>query len=289
MSKYQEQVRRSAAQANYWRDYRYVHKKREALKSRGTLLDFKNDIMPLSDEELNNSFFDSDASESSEWLRRYIDYYIQKETGRGIYTMPKPDRYKAVQAFVEGNGFLPRITLFDHSESAYAAALVASAKGYDCYADERLLAGTFRGTFLGASLNAEDLCEYVLQCHFIPDEQYFRIRLFGALYQRRRGEDDEGLVQRSKSMGWDSWSMRDGFASFATNLGALFFLDGEKGGTSGYDANGFAFDNTGRRALGFTATPQDEAGNLVRFQLCRQPDDIDRYLDILHRISAELS
>ncbi|WP_340150661.1 hypothetical protein [uncultured Sneathiella sp.] len=283
MSKYQEQVRRSAAQANYWRDYRYAPERRD------TLLGFKNDIIPLSDEELNNPLYESGESESSEWLRRYIDYYLQKETGRGIYTMPKPDRYKAVQAFVEGNGFLPRVTLLDHSETAYAAALVASAKGYDCYADQRLLASTFRGTFLGASLSAADLCEYVLQCHFIPDEQYFRIRIFGALYQRRRGEDDEGLVQRSKSMGWDSWSMRDGFASFATNLGALFFLDGEKGGASGYDAYDFAFDNTGRRVLGLTAIPQDEAGNLVRFQLCRQPDNIDRYLDMLHRISAKLS
>lgn len=280
MTKWQQQIRRSAAQALYWRDHRY------AVDQKGTVQTFIADI--LADDYAEEGPFSPETTDPAEWLRRYIGDYRDKKTGRCVYTIPGHDRYEAVQNFVEAVGFLASVALLDHTEPAYAAALVASANGYDRFADQTLLAGTFRGMFLGATLTDNGLTQCIFLCHFIPGEEYFRVRVFETLYPRRAGENDAALIERAAQMDWESWSRRDGFASFNPVFGALFLLRGECGGASGYDVSDFAFDSKGRRVLALTATPQEDGGSPIRFQLAQQPGDIDHCLAILRQIGANL-
>ena len=274
------EVLRSATQAVYWHSYRY------ALGERGTVLSMALDI--LADSFIDEGPFSSETTEPYEWLRRYMDHYRDGKTGRSVYTIPRPDRHKAVQAFIEPSGFLTPAALLDHNEPAYAATYVASSRGYDRFADQTLLDGTIRGTFMGTALTATGLSQCVLLCHFLKGEEYFRVRLFETVYQRREREDETALVRRAENLEWDTWSKRDGFGAFGTNMGALFLLRGENDGATGFDVSEFAFDNKGRRVLALTATPNNDRGPSIRFSLCQRPREIERSLSILRLISREL-
>lgn len=274
------EVVRSATQAVYWHTYRY------APGERGTVLAMALDI--LADSFIDEGPFSLEKTEPSEWLRRYMDHYRDGKTGRSVNTIPRPDRYKAVRAFIESSGFLTPAALLDHTEPAYAATLVASSEGYDRFADQTLLDGTFRGAFMGTALTRTGLSQCVLLCHLLKGEEYFRVRLFETVYQRRGGEDETALFQRAENLEWDTWSKRDGFSALGTMHGALFLLRGKGSSAAGCDVSDFAFDKKGRRILALTATPDNDQGPPVRFNLCQRPRDIERSLSILRLISREL-
>ena len=288
-----DEIRRALTEAAYHIFYRYRN------DVRGTWLEFFNDLQPVDpwiedspesetiEEEESNEEDEEPPIEDDEKLRRYGVGYWEKSSGRYIYTTPQSPLFDAILDFLEDKKFLTTIATTDHVQSAYIASVVATANGYDRYADQRLLAGTFRGTFFGTTLKASGLTQIVLMIHFIPGEEYFRVREIQVFYDRENDEDKLALVARAENLAWNSWRVRDGFAAFNTESGTLFLLRGDDAQLGSYNVSDFTFNKKGRRVLAFTATPTSNANDTVRFRFCEKPDEINRALSLLRRLSEE--
>lgn len=259
MSKWIAETMRSAAQLCYWRNYRYVQ------SERGNELDFQCDILaPCIEAEMAGG---PEIFVGGDWLRRYMTGGWNRRTGHYYHTVPGPERLQAINDFIARKNMLTAAALQDHTGDAHHAARIAAMRKFNRFADQRLLAGTFRGTFHGSIETAYGMRESVLLIHFLPGEAYFRTRLFQAEYRRGTNENTS--------------TRADAFASFGTNEGRIFGGDDQ----CEYHATGFSFDKKGRRGLALEIAGDDEDGKM-RMTLCRQPGDIDRAIDLLHRFSA---
>ena len=295
MTNWSAEVTRAAAETLYWRHYR------NSDGPQSTFHEFRADVIPEEellkpwkrsvnegDAKLNNrSRYDNAADDDStvEWLRRFARGHWMKTTGRYVFTTPRPKRLAQLRAFIDSRGLLTPVALADHTEPHSMAEAVAAAMGFDRFADQTLLAGTFRGMFTATALEPTLLIESVLLIHFLKGDSHFRVREIQVHYNRCQGEEPTTAVQRAGDLDFDEWRIRDGFASFGTNYGEIFLLRAHDGSSGGYAAAAFEFTDKGRRVSAFRATPGDDPGTQHQFRLCCRPTLIDRALQLLWRIS----
>ncbi len=272
---YKIEILRSAAEACYWRDYRYDENHKD------TMLDFLCDVE--ADDEIHDGPFADDEDPKPEWLRRFAIGYWQKKSGRYVYTIPKSDRLNKITVFVDQVGMLTPIALVDHRGDAQAGKKYALERGFDRFADQSLLAGALRGTFL-AKTDQDNFIEYILwMIHMVRGEIYFRVRTIVVRFVRRENEDSLALRLRARKMRWDSYCVHDGFAATGTDFGAVFLLGNSQ---LEYSIDGYDFDNKGRRILGFHAHALNSPHEETAFYLCRHPDNINLSLEILRSVSS---
>lgn len=276
MQSWQTEVYRSLVQILYWRDYRYAE------GHRGTLLDFECDIM--ADTFADDGPYAKDAELGNDWLRRYEAGGWSRKTGEYYYTVPRPDRRKAVFDSVEHSGLVTQAAIAPHTGDAGLAERIAAERGYGRFANQRILAGTFRGVFHGRGKSDEGMIESVLLVHFIPGERYFRTRLLRAYYSRHTGESDRAFKARIDSYNLDTSGRDDAFGSFGTNYGRIF---GRSDDTDRH-ASEFAFDKKGRRVLAMTVRAEGD-GTGLRLALAQKPAEIDRAIGLLYRIDEEMA
>lgn len=299
MTGWSDEVLRAAVETHYWRNYRHRG------RPRGTILEFQADLIP--EEELlekprkspdDNRGTVNDASEEdkdrndglgSDWLRRFFGGHHERATGRYVFTTPKSKRLAQLRALVNEKRLLTPVALVDHTEPHAMAEAMAAAMGFDRFADQILLRGTFRGMLTATALTPTLISEAVLLTHFLKDESYFRVREIQVHYDRRQGEELSAAVQRAGNLDFDRWRVRDGFASFGTNYGEIFLLRAHDGGFGGYAISNLEFIDRGRRVAAFAAKSGDDPDTVHQFRLCCRPSLIDRAVQLLWRVSNKMA
>lgn len=273
MKKWQIEVNRTLGELAYF------HQTIDGAR-RGTLLDFEAEVMADS-FVYENPFFDG-VNIGGDWLRRHIIGGWNKRTNDYYFTIPRPDRLQALTAFIAKKGFVIDIAIDDHREAMNSAWRIALLSGFDRFADQRLLSGTFRGMFHGVRAGDGELQEFILLVHFIKGEPFFRIRLIQCDYSGA-GQSFEAQT-RFDAFSYDRWDISDLFAIFGTNEGRVF--GGQGNGV--LTASDYVFACKGRRVVELTLSGLDGGHGSVRLKLCRQPADIDRAIGLLKRLSADM-
>ena len=260
------ETQRTLTETAYWRDYRH------ASGERGTWLDFKCDILePLIEAELSGG---PEVSVCGDWLERFAVGRWHKDSGEYYYTAPGKERLGLITRYLQRSGFILPLILMDHEADIVEACSIRDQKGYR-FANQKLLAGTFRGAFSGMAETDYGIYEAAAFLCFIPGEDLFRVRLIQTHYF---DEDASGnsLKDRFASIGFNGWFVTDLFASFGTDEGRIF---GGAISHDGFSADDFEFISKGRRVSAFTLSDSRGLQASMRMELCRKPDAINRMLD----------
>ena len=269
---WQIQANRSLAEMHYFCDYRY------APGTRRTLLDFECDILsPLIEKEECGG---PEVHIGGDWLRRNITGHWQQTDGQYVHTNPNPERTALLLTHLKNNGYHVSSILDDHQGDLDAAITIRDEKSYR-FADLTVLAGTFRGAFIGKNETNQGIVELALFIFFVPGEDLFRVRIFETFYSRKEQISECRLKQQFETMQFDTWRVTDRFASFGTNRGCIF---GGPVYASEYFADSFNFVSKGRRVSALTLTSANDNKGSIRLDLCRKPDQINRMLNIARAI-----
>ena len=272
---YKLEMLRSTTQSLYWLNYRYSE-------------DMKRDLLAfLYDVEANDSIadgpFDQESYSSGEWLRRFMEGYREKKTGRYIHTIPRRTRLNTVVDFVRSAGMITPVAFHDHSSCVKMGQAYSNLCGYDKFADQSLLCGALRGCFVATDQDDDSAQQLVLMIHLVGGEELFRVRQVSLKYKRRDDEADDKFRQRIQALDFDFYTVCDGFAATGTKYGAIFLLDGM---AKDYSIDNYKWNNKKLRILSFEATPCPDNTKSLTFTLCKKPRDIKLSLAILRLVSA---
>lgn len=254
---YQREIVRSLAEMDYWRNYEqkgFTHMDMALLT-----MEYNADLYEQfieSEEDLEGK----SAIVAYEWYPRFFRGYHDTKTGLHTYTKPKPRRYASLMERLSDVYPYLHIYLCDHLADHEQAIHIAEQRGYDRFADQRRLSAYFRGFFLGSSVMSGTRTIIILSIHFIPNEQYFRVRKY-CFEEHLKGHY---TINEHRTVD-DHW-----FAT-GTNYGRLFLEDGISGKDDSLASNYSTFEK-GRRVSEFDLT---EGDNVVRMRLCRSAKDID--------------
>lgn len=268
---YKSEIQRLLSETAYFGDYRYCE------DMRGTLLDFECDILePLIENEI---FGGPEINIGGDWLGRYMSGRRKKDTGEYYFTTPGPARLKLLTENLERNGYMISSILEDHSGDITEARTIQHQKGYR-FANQKLLAGTLRGAFIGFAEMDYGIAELVLVACLVPGEDLFRMRLFQTHYFSY-GVKQEELKAHYDAFDFNSWFASDRFASIGSGEGRIF------GGRSSRADNWigeFDFISKGCRICALTMSPIDGSIDPIRLELCRKPMQVKRMLGAVKAI-----
>ena len=274
---FQTEVSRYGLELNYMKEYRYALPK-------GSMLSMHSDITATDDDladydpRIKDLKAKYDRLDNPEWLRRFIIGYFEKKTGKHIFTLPKPDRYKQIMTYLEERNILSPVVLMDHDLSLDDANEYATLNRYNQLADQSMLSGTFRGWFYGSTITPTCLIQTVLIIHQVKGEDAFRIRKGQTLYDNHSFLDEPEFLLRAQKNDWDDFKITDGFASFSTEFGRGYLMNDK---SPDFDMGNFMFDKAGRRMKSMDANID---GHKTRLNLPQRPAGIDFVIRLLQSI-----
>lgn len=277
MSKWNLETLRSLLEIAYHRDYRYTE------GQRGTLLDLECAVMePRIEAEING---EPEVFVGGDWLRRFMTGSWRKTDGHYFYTVPRRERLVLLHRYLGEQGLLLPAMLSEHSGRIGPARRIRDERGYRL-ADQRILAGTFRGVFAGSVTTPEGISEAVMVICFVPGDDLFRIRVFRAWYRDGVDASADDAGQHFNAFNFTHCAVTDAFASFGTEDGRIFCRDD---GAGDLVADDYTFISKGRRVSQFTLAGAEETNPAIRLRLCRRPAQIIRMLNVIRAIDAAMN